>query len=328
MNVVVIGLASGFLFLALVTGAVALLAPMGPSQRPLDQRVRALRSGGGQHDRVQNAAPVMRRSRSALPRLGPLLADSRWAEAMATELRQANFQLRVGEYLLGRLLLALLFLIVPVLLLRSHPIALAVAPAAGVIGYLLPAVYVRSARRRRIARIERQLIEFLPALASSLRSGFALQHGIEAAAHQLGPPLAGELLALLNDVNLGATMEVALRDLGRRVSSKDLEMVITAIVVQRTTGGNLAEVLDQAAETLRERERIRGDLQTFTAQQRLTGTILSVYPLAVGLLLLALMPSIWSRLFTETAGQVQLAIAAGLQLVGFLAMRRVLNIEI
>jgi tight adherence protein B len=247
---------------------------------------------------------------------------------MAAELQQASIQLRVGEYMLGRVLLAVFLFLAAVLFARFHPIGLVAGLAVGVAGYALPAVYVKFSRSRRIAKIEKQLIELLPMLASSLRAGFAFQQGVELASQQLGPPLADELALLLNDVNLGATMDEALQDLGRRVGSTDLDMVITAIMVQRTTGGNLSEILDQAAETLRERDRIRGDLQTLTAQQRLTGTILSAYPIAIGLFLLAIMPAVWSTLFTETLGRVLLGTALSLQLVGFFAMRRVMNIEI
>jgi tight adherence protein B len=105
-------------------------------------------------------------------------------------------------------------------------------------------------------------------------------------------------------------------------------MLITAILVQRTTGGNLSEVLDKTAQTMTERERIRGDILTLTASQRLTGLILSVYPAAIGLLFLAIMPHEWSKLFTEAVGQILLGIAVGLQLIGFIVIRRTLNVEI
>ena len=165
-------------------------------------------------------------------------------------------------------------------------------------------------------------------IASSLRSGFSFQQAIELANEQLGPPLADELYLLLQDINLGATMDTALQDLGRRVGSPDLDMIITAIQIQRSTGGNLAEVLENTAETLRERDRIRGDLKTLTAQQRLTGLVLSVYPIGLGLLLLAILPSVYSLMFTEVAGLIALGIALGLQFLGFVAIRRLTNIDI
>ncbi len=318
--------ASIFVFFALTAGALALLAPPYLDRRAFEGRFRALQPRRGDAPR-ERGAPTLRRSTSAIPTLRKLLGRSAWAEAVTTELQQANVQLRAGEYLIIRCVASVVLFATPLVVLRFQAIGLLIALGGGVLGFLLPSLLVGSLRRRRIARVEKQLIEMLPLLASSLRAGFAFQQAVEAATQQLEPPLADELTLLLHDVNLGATMPSAVQDMGRRVGSVDLDMVITAILVQRTTGGNLSEILDQAAETLRERERIRGDLQTMTAQQRLTGFILSVYPVAVGLLLLAILPSVWSKLFTTGIGQIQLGVALGLQLLGFLGIRRALKID-
>lgn len=320
--------ASVFLFLALVTGAIALLAPARFGRRASEERIRALRPTGGSDDPEGAASPSLKRPYSSIPTLRTLLSGSARADAIALELQQANVHLRVGEYLLARVLLALVLFLAIVFFSQFRPVGLIIGAAAGGTAYVLPGLYLQLLRRRRLARIEGQLVEFLPMLASSLRAGFAFQQGVEMAVQQLGPPLADELLLLLSDVNLGATMEAALQDLGRRVGSTDLDMLITAVLIQRTTGGNLSEILEQAGETLRERERIRGDIQTLTAQQRFTGAILSVYPAVIGLLLVALVPSIWSLLFTDTLGRVFLGSAVTLQLVGLLFMRRVMKIEI
>jgi tight adherence protein B len=291
-----------------------------------DERIRALRPRRA--DDAGDAAPTLRRAQSSIPMLRRLLSGSEWAEATALQLQQANVHLRVGEFLLVRVAAAILLFVVTLFVSRMHPVGLVIGLVLGAAGYFVPGLYVQLLRRRRIDKIETQLIELAPMLASALRSGFALQQGMELAAHQLEPPIADELNVFISDVNLGATMEAAMLDMGRRIGSTDFDMLITAILVQRTSGGNLSEVLDQTAETLRERERIRGDLKTLTAQQRLTGTILSAYPIAVGLVLLALMPSLWSVMFTKTLGQVFLGVALGLQFIGFLVMRRVMNIEI
>jgi tight adherence protein B len=319
--------AAVFVLLALLSGATAFALPL-IAATGADRRVRALTNGGAIATPNERSQPARRRAASSIPALERWLTGSLWAESTAQQLQRAGLQLRVGEYLLARLLLACLAFAAPMFLLGVQPAPFIVGLAAACAGLLLPPVFVRSLYRRRVAQIEKQLGEFLPSLASSLRSGFALQHGIEAAAHQLGPPLSGELVAFLNDVRLGATVENALLEMSRRLGSTDLDMVVTAMLVQRTTGGSLAEVLEQAAETLRDRERIRGDVQTFTAQQRLTGLILSIYPLAIGLLLFAIMPATWSKMFTEPVGQVQLALAAGLQVTGFLWIRRALQVEV
>jgi len=311
-------LAGLFVFLGIIAAAIALMRPFGA--RAPEARIRALAAAGP-------AAPVaaaLRRRR--VPVLSRLLRGG-WASENELALQQAGIRLRAGELLLIRVLAALIAFAAPALLWRS-PLAPLLALALGALGFLLPAVLVRWARRRRIERIDKQLVDFLPSLASSLRAGFAFQQGVESAAQQLGPPLSDELAVFLNDVNLGASMEVALRELGARAGSRELDLVITAILVQRTTGGSLAEVLDQAAETLRERERIMGDIRALTAQQRFTGAVLSVYPIAIGLLLLAIMPAMWSKLFTEPVGQVQLVIALALQALGFLAIRRALRVDV
>jgi tight adherence protein B len=315
-----------FVLLALVCAASGAVMPLF-ARGAADTRVRGL----GSRTIVTpgpDAKAALRRSASSIRPLQRLLDRSARAEATAEQLQRAGLQLRVGEYLLGRLLFALVTLIVPVLFFGPRPITFICALAAAIVAYLLPAMVIRSMARRRVTQIDKQLVEFLPSIASSLRAGFALQHGIEAAARQLGPPLSDELLAFLNDVSLGANVEGALQEMSLRVGSTDLDMVVTAMLVQRTTGGSLAEVLEQAAETLRERERIRGDVMTFTAQQRLTGLVLSIYPIAIGLLLLAIMPATWSKMFTEPVGQVQLAIAFGLQIIGFLWIRRALRVEV
>ena len=123
-------------------------------------------------------------------------------------------------------------------------------------------------------------------------------------------------------------MEEALLKMGERVESTDLDMMITAVLVQRDSGGNLSEILETAAKTLRERERIRGDIKTLTASARLTGLILSSYPVGIGLLMLVIMPSLGSVMFTETLGRVLLGVALGLQFIGFLVMQRVMKVEI
>ena len=312
-----------FVFLAIAAAAYALLAPARVMQP--DARIRSLGTPAtpGPHE----ARALLRRRRSVLPGVRGLLNDSSWARSTAADLQQAGLQFRVIEYVLLRIVLAFCAFAV-VVALAQNAIGIVIGLVLAVVVHLVPSFYLKSARQRRVARIEKQLVELLPSLASSLRSGFAFEQGIEAASQQLGPPLADELALLLNDVRLGANMQDALQALGTRVGSADLDIALTAVLVQRTTGGNLAEVLDQAAETLRERERIRGDVETFTAQQRLTGTILAVYPIVIGLILLAIMPSIWSKLFTEPVGQVQLAIAFALQVLGFVAIRRSLRVDV
>lgn len=318
--------ASMLVFLALLVASVAVFGhPLG-RQETLEGRFRSLQPVGGANGKA-TLGPLRLSGRFASESLTRLWTGRAWSEAMAQDLHRADLPLRVSEMVLARVSLAALSFVVLALLLGFQPIGLLTGLGTGLLGYVAFGFGLGILRRRRAAQLEKQLVEFLPMLASSLRAGFGLPQGFDAAIRQLGPPLAGELAIVQSDVNLGGSMQKALEDLGRRVGNPDLDIIITAILVQRTTGGNLAEVLDKAGETLLERERVRGELQTMTAQQRLTGTVLSVYPIAVGLVLLAIMPAMWSRMFTEPIGQIQLAIALGLQLLGFLVIRRTLKVD-
>lgn len=316
-------LATVSVFLALVFAAAAVLGWKGPGGAA-ESRIRALRPPVAPDGAFDVAR---RRTRSSIPTLSRWLSTSSWADRQARKLQLASVQIRVGEYLLIRLLFSAVFATVPLLVAGPSLAGLLIALVSALAGYMVPALYVSWLSKRRHDRIDRQLTDLVPALESSARAGFAFQQALAVAASQIGPPMSDELTLLLNDVNLGATVQSALLDLGRRVGSTDLDMIITAILVQRTTGGNLADVLGQVGRTIGERESLRSEVMTFTAQQRLTGTILSVYPMIIGLILLAIMPALWSQLFTEPVGRAMLGGALTLQVLGFFFMRRALRVD-
>jgi tight adherence protein B len=260
-------------------------------------------------------------------KLGPLagiLAGSRQVESSALALERAGIPLRVGEYMTVRFAVAFLLFLVTFLVTRNVLIALPMAP----IGYFLPRWYVSSRRRRRQARINAQLEEMLTLVSNSLRSGYGLLQSFEYASRQLAPPLASELKRMLQEANLGAGAEDAIQALGDRIASADMEMVVTAIAIQRSVGGNLAQTLDSVAYTMRERDRIRGEIKTLTAQQRMTGVIIGALPIFVGLAMFAMNPDYMSLLFTETAGRVILLVAAGLEGLGIVLIRSVMAFEV
>ena len=318
--------ASAFLFLAIAFGAFAIFGPGRLSRRRSEERILGLTSAPAAASDL--VGPTLKRSHSSIPTLSRLLNESEWATSAARDLQRANVHLRVGEYLLIRLGVSVGMFIIVLLLSQFHFAGILIGAIVALVAYIAAPPMLHLLHRRRRAAIEKQLVEFLPMLASSLRSGFAFQQGVELAAKQFESPFADELAILLNDTNLGSTMEEALLKMGERVESTDLDMMITAVLVQRDSGGNLSEILETAAKTLRERERIRGDIQTLTASARLTGLILSSYPVGIGLLMLVIMPSLGSVMFTETLGRILLGAALGLQFIGFLVMQRVMKVEI
>jgi tight adherence protein B len=198
----------------------------------------------------------------------------------------------------------------------------------GFLGFMLPAFYLGLRKGRRQQAIQRQLVEAITLIANSLRSGFGFLQGVQAAAQQLTPPIADELDHLVQDISLGVSTEQALADMGRRVGSQDLDIAITAIIVQRSTGGNLSEILDSVAETMRERERVQGEISTLTAEKRLSGNVLAVYPAVLAAILFLIQPDVMSTLWTSSTGIMLLVIAGVLQLIGFIAIRKIVTIDI
>ena len=168
-----------------------------------------------------------------------------------------------------------------------------------------------------------------PALiAGALRSGFAFSQGVDVAAKRIGPPMSVELNRMLLDVNLGASMEAALTSLNERIGSDDVDVVVTAILIQRNTGGNLAEVLDSVTETMRDRERIQGEIKTLTSQQRLTGWVLSLWPMGLFLLFFLVNHTRMALMWQTPVGIVLLVVFVILNLLGFFTIQRILDIDI
>ncbi len=289
-----------------------------------EARLRSLR---GRTAQTEAEEALLRRGSSSIPALRRVLDTSVWADKAALDLEQAHLRLRVGEYLLIRLFTGGTLLVISLLGVHNL-IGLVVGVVLALVGYMLPAFYVKIRKRRRLGRIDRQLVEALSHIANSIRAGFAMLQAIDAAAQRLEPPLSEEFSRLVADVRLGASLEDSLVAMSARIASYDLDMVVTAILIQRSSGGNLSEVLDNVAETIRERDRIRGEIKVMTAQQRFAASVLAVWPVILGVIFFLLSPSLMSNLWTEPAGLVMLGIAITLQLLGFLTIRRITTIEI
>ncbi len=249
------------------------------------------------------------------------------ADAMTLELERAEVPLRVGEFYMIRYACGLVFFLAPVLLTRSV-MGVAIGVGLGVMGLLIPGFYVRMRKRSRMKKIDGQLGEMLTQVSNSLKAGYGLMQALDFTARQMRPPLATELQRTLRDASLGMAAEAAVNALGQRLDSADMDMVITAINIQRSVGGNLAEVLDNVAFTMRERERIRGEISTLTAQQTITGYIIGALPIVVGLGFALLNPDYVKLLFTDSLGRILLMIGVGLEAFGIMVIRRIVAIEV
>jgi tight adherence protein B len=275
-----------------------------------------------------DASGILRTTGTRFSFLRGVLSSNDRADRASVDLLQAGLALKVSEYFLLRALLSVLCAILGFLLAGGGSFALIVGMVGALIGFMVPSWYVAILKQRRINTINEQLVETLQLISNSLRSGFAFTQAVEMAAKQVEPPIQDELHQFLQDNALGARSDEALLAMVERTGSYDVDMMVTTIIVQRTTGGNLSEILDNVAETVRERERLQGEIRALTSQQRLTGLVLTFYPPALGLVLFALAPHLMKVMITEPAGRVMLVIAVILQVIGALVIRKILRLDV
>lgn len=271
---------------------------------------------------------VLRTDSGTFPLLRSLITGSAWSARIAQDLSQAGWGLKVSEYLLIRMFVGAALGLGALLVGSVSPGGLLIALILGAVGFMIPTLVLQYYRSRRQRAINGQLAEMLSLLSNSLRSGFAFTQAVELAAKQLGPPITRELERFLHDISLGAPTDVALQQMAERTGSYDIDMMVSSIMIQRNTGGNLSEILDNVADTIRERERLQGEIRALTSSQRFTGLVLSVYPLFLGAVFFALAPNTWKILFEAELGRILLIAAAGLQIMGMITIRRILALEV
>lgn len=191
-----------------------------------------------------------------------------------------------------------------------------------------PGVLLRLLRHRRLERFNDQLVDGLLTMSNALRAGFSINQAFESVVKERRNPIAQEFGMLLQQMRVGVPMDDALKALDERVGSEDLTLMLLAIETARMTGGNLTEVFDQIAVTIRERLRIKGRIQSLTAQGRLQGIVVGAMPYLLFLALTFLDPAMMKKFYTSGAGLIALAGVIVLDTVGFLIIRRIVRIEI
>ena len=318
---------------ALLVAATVALALLALGRLALRGRLRVLTAlrtvRVGEHESVPPATDLGPRSgpgtqlRAAVKRaagalsLGPL---QRWAERV---LQGTGLPLRPEELLLliaagpvaGWLVGAMLHLpgFVRILLVAAGPV--------------LPPLLCRRARTSRIQRVSTQLGDVLMTLGNGLRAGHSLLQALDAAATQSPEPLGLEVRRLLREIGAGIPVEEALDRLVTRCANADLELMVTAIRVQREVGGNLAEILDKISATIRARVTVKNHLRVITAQSRLSGIVVAVLPVAVFGLTTLIAPEVEHTLTGDPLGRVVAALAVLLECLGILAIRKVVDIK-
>lgn len=202
-----------------------------------------------------------------------------------------------------------------------------VAAVAFVVAGVMPYFYARWKRRKRIQKLEAQLPDAIDLIARAVRAGHPLSAGLSMAADEAPEPLASEFRITFEEQKFGLPFEEALLGFGDRVAIVDAKILITAILVQREVGGNLSEILETIAQTMRSRFDLRRQVRVYTAQGRMSGYTLAALPILVGLVISVINPDYMTVLFHDTIGQGMLASAGFLQLVGFMWIRKIVDVR-
>ncbi len=249
---------------------------------------------------------------------------NRLARAVDKSLAGADIPLRSEEYVLLTAGISLLAGILSGLAFLDVGHAFTMAALTVVFSVL----WLKMAKARRLNKFNSQIGDALVIMSNALRSGFSFLQAMDMVRKELPNPIAREFGRTFQEMNLGTPTEEALENLNARVASEDLDLVVTAVLIQRQVGGNLAEILDNIATTIRERVRIKGEIKTLTAQGKISGIVIGVLPIILAGVLTVVSPGYLSLLITHPVGQGLLASALIMELVGIILIRRIIAIKV
>jgi len=335
MTLVVAGLAAGAIIV------IALGVAMSGSGSGISDRLERYASTGKPETAKaaggQGPISDMIAQSQALANLNKVVEQRDFGANLARDLARADLRLKPSEFLAiwGAAIVGvpLLFLVLSVVLpTLGNPLFLLIG---ALIGFFIPRMWLNRRKGRRLNAFNKQLPDTITLLANALRAGSSFLQAIELVVRESRPPISTEFARVIREVNLGLPFEQAMENMVRRVRSDDLELMATAITIQHQVGGNLAEILDSIAFTIRERVRIKGEINTLTAQQRMSGYVVGFLPIGLAAFLFIAAPAFTEPLFDERvsiiglpAGVIILAVGGIMMFIGFMLIRRIVDIEV
>ncbi len=258
-----------------------------------------------------------------LPKISRLFASRSFLNRTQAQLIRSGIPLRAEEYVA----MCIGIIIVLPILLKVLTGNLWLAIIAAIFGAFFPGLYVNHHKEARLQALNQQLGDALIIMANALRAGFGFQQAMDTVRRELPPPIAVEFAWTLREMSLGFSTEAALMNLSERVQSEDLDMVITGIIIQRQVGGNLAQILENIAGTIRERARIKKEVKVLTAQGKLSGILIGLLPLLLIAAMLVLNPGYLNNMLHDPRGLTILGVAGVMEVFGFIIIRRITNID-
>lgn len=320
----IIAIVAGVIALAVI--AVGVISVR--SERDLvEERLGQIEEGYQSFLDFEETEEEKKEERKPLDAIDKAIAKRPFAQRWRQQLARADIKLTVAEFAALHAIAPVVFFGVGYFLLFRGDLIMSIV--AGFVGFFAPRIYVSRATSRRLIRFEQQLPDSLGLWVNALRSGFSVLQAMEAISRDAPEPTSTEFKRVVQEVQLGIDVEDALEHLLARVESEDLDLVITAVNIQREVGGNLAEILETISHTIRERIKLKGEIRVLTAQGRYTGYLISGLPIAVALFLSVIQPGFMNPMFeNRTCGWPMLGIGLALIGMGMAAIQKIVNIDI
>lgn len=249
--------------------------------------------------------------------------DEKVGNAIYKQLQSADIKMRPEEFLIVWILLAF----VPGALVVVFTGNVILTLILIVIGTLLPVIYVRQKKKSRVKKFEEQLCDALMICCSCLRSGLSFNQAMETIAKDMDAPISTEFSTVVKEVNMGYSMDEALENLGDRIKSKYVDLMVSAVLVQRQTGGNLSHILENISDTIRERMKLKRQLKTSVSSGKMSGIIVGAMPIIILGLFTLISFDFVAVLYTEPRGNILLAIAAGLEGMAFMFVKKITTVK-
>lgn len=296
----------------------------------LEERLVSIDSTGQQFTldlTEEELAPPKSSSGFFRDKLDNVISDRPFAQKWKQQLARADLKLKVTEFAALHIVGAIAGFAICYFLLFSGSIVISIV--GGFVGFFTPRFYVGRRVQSRLIRFENQLPDTLSLWVNALRSGYSVPQAMEAISRDAPEPTSTEFKRVVQENQLGIDLSDALAHLLNRVESEDLDLVITAVNIQREVGGNLAEILEVIGHTIRERIKLKGEIRVLTAQGRITGYLISGLPIVLALFLYAINPSYMGNLFeNRTCGWPLLGIGLGLIGIGMAVVQKIVDIDI
>jgi tight adherence protein B len=251
------------------------------------------------------------------------LFHSNTLSKISSELSLAGISLKAEEFLMIWLFTGILIPFLFFLLNKNILIALGTA----IFGAVIPPMIISRYKKKRTALFEAQLMDALIVISNCLRAGFTFQQAMDSIAGDMPEPISKEFGKVLREIKLGIPMDDALQDMVARLRNDDLELLVSAVLIQKQVGGNLADILDNIAGTINERLKLKGEIKVLTASGRTSGLVIGLMPVFLLAFLMIANPTYVKMFFTTTIGMAMLIVALVMEATGFMVIRKIVNIK-